>query len=199
MNIRDLWLYKRDGVISLAVLLGVLGLVFLLLLDPVLGQVQRYRSELAKDARLVQEMRGIVAMRDELQANFTAYQEQGLEGWVYSGGSVNNTVLDIQRRVTDQLTLASAQVSSVSPVTAKRQDEYLLVGVEVRFTAGMRTLMEVLQALEQERPLLLVNNLRITPQAQRRTRQGVVPEQLISVQMTVQTYLVPEPEQAQNP
>ena len=188
--IRQLWNNKREGVISLLVLIAVLLFAIALLLSPVVNQVERYRTELAKDARILQQLRAIDNARDTLQSTFEAYQSRDLQSWVYSQTRPDTATLDIQRRVSAELTSAAAQVRSISPLPVKIQDGYSTVGVQVNFTASMPALMEALHALEQDKPLLVIDNARISPVRQRRLRRGEVAEQLVSVQMTVLTFLV---------
>lgn len=187
---RQLWNNKREGVISLLVLIAVLLFAFALLLSPVVNQVERYRTELAKDARILQQLRAIDNARDTLQSTFEEYQSRDLQSWVYSQTRPDTATLDIQRRVSAELTSAAAQVRSISPLPVKIQDGYSTVGVQVNFTASMPALMEALHALEQDKPLLVIENARISPVRQRRLRRGEVAEQLVSVQMTVLTFLV---------
>lgn len=187
---RQLWNNKREGVISLLVLIAVLLFAFALLLSPVVNQVERYRTELAKDARILQQLRAIDNARDTLQSTFEEYQSRDLQSWVYSQTRPDTATLDIQRRVSAELTSAAAQVRSISPLPVKTQDGYSTVGVQVNFTASMPALMEALNALEQDKPLLVIDNARISPVRQRRLRRGEVAEQLVSVQMTVLTFLV---------
>ncbi|NLO55405.1 MAG: hypothetical protein GX105_13315, partial [Gammaproteobacteria bacterium] len=79
---------------------------------------------------------------------------------------------------------------SVSPLPVKMQDGYSMVGVQVNFSASMPALMQALTTLEQEKPLLIIDNVRISPSRTRRLRRDELPEQLVGVQMTVQTFLM---------
>lgn len=189
---RQLWNNKRDGVISLLVLIAVFLFAMMLFLSPVLSQTERYRAELAKDARVVQQLRALDTARDSLESTFQEYQSRDLQSWVYSKESSDSVTLDIQRRVSAELTNASAQVRSVSPLPVKVQDGYATVGVQVNFSASMAALMQALKALEQEKPLLVIDGIRISPIQVRRPRRGEQAEQLVSVQMTVLTFLVAE-------
>ena len=189
---RQLWTSKRDGIISLIVLIAVFLLAIIFILNPVVSQGERYRAELAKDARILQQLRAIDNARDALDSTFQEYQSRDLQSWVYSQARADEVTLDIQRRVSTQLANASAQVRSVSPLPVKLQDGYSLVGVQVNFSASMPALMQALSTLEQEKPLLIIENVRISPSQTRRLRRGELPEQLVGVQMTVQTFLKSE-------
>lgn len=187
--IRQLWLNQRDGIISLLVLAAMSLFAIVLILNPVFSQSERYRAELAKDARILQQLRAIDNARDALDATFQEYQSRDLQSWVYSQARADTVTLDIQRRVSTQLANASAQVRSVSPLPVKLQDGYSMVGVQVNFSASMFALMQTLTALEQEKPLLIIDNVRISPAQTRRLRSGEVAEQSVGVQMTVFTFL----------
>ncbi len=189
---QKLWVRKKEGIISLAVLIAIIFLVIAFTLSPLVSQADRYRSELVKDARILQQLSAIDAARDSLESTFQEYQARDLKSWVYSQERADTVTLDIQRRVSVELASASAQVRSISPLAVKSQNGYSTVGVEVNFTASMYALMQLLKVLEQEKPLLVIDNVRISPVQMRRMRQGEVPEQLVSVQMTVQTFLVAE-------
>ena len=189
---QELWVRKKEGIISLAVLIAIVFLVIVFTLSPLVSQADRYRAELVKDARILQQLRAIDAARDSLESTFQEYQTRDLKSWVYSQERADTVTLDIQRRVSVELANASAQVRSISPLAVKSQNGYSTVGVEVNFTASMYALMQLLKVLEQEKPLLVIDNVRISPVQMRRMRQGEVPEQLVSVQMTVQTFLVAE-------
>lgn len=190
--IRQLWLNQRDGIISLLVLAAIFLFAIVLILNPVFSQVERYRAELAKDARILQQLRAIDNARDALDSTFQEYQSRDLQSWVYSRTRADEVTLDIQRRVSTELANASAQVRSVSPLPVKMQDGYSMVGVQVNFSASMPALMQALNTLEQEKPLLIIENVRISPSQTRRLRRGELPEQLVGVQMTVQTFLKSE-------
>ena len=173
--IRQLWLNQRDGIISLLVLAAIFLFAIVLILNPVFSQVERYRAELAKDARILQQLRAIDNARDALDSTFQEYQRRDLQSWVYSQTRADEVTLDIQRRV--------------SPLPVKLQDGYSLVGVQVNFSASLPALMQTLIALEQEKPLLMIDNVRITPSHPPRLRIGEKAEQLVAVQMTVFTFL----------
>ena len=187
---RQLWTSKRDGIISLIVLIAVFLLAIIFILNPVVSQAERYRAELAKDARVLQQLRAINNARDALDSTFEEYQNRDLQSWVYSQTRADAVTLDIQRRVSTELANASAEVRSVSPLPVKMQDGYSMVGVQVNFSASMPALMQALTTLEQEKPLLIIDNVRISPSRTRRVRRGELPEQLVGVQMTVQTFLM---------
>lgn len=189
--IRQLWMHKRDGLISVLILAVLILFLILLILSPITHQADRYRSELTKDARVLQQLRAINNARENLETTFQEYQNNDLQNWVYSSASADTVTLDIQRRVSTELSNAAAQVLSISPLPVTLQDDYSKVGVQVKFSATMPALMQALNALEQDKPLLVFDSIRIAP-VQIRVRTGEVAPQIVSVDMTVLTFLVPK-------
>ncbi len=188
--IKQLWMNQRDGVISVLVLVAIFLLTLIFILGPVISQKERYRVELTRDARILQQLRALDNARDDLSSRFQEYQDRDLQSWVYSHTGADTVTLDIQRRVSAELANADAQVRTLSPLPMKLEKGYLTVGVQVDFSASIPALMQVLRALEQGKPLLLMGNMSIRP-IQIRVRRDEVAQQLVSVQMTVQTFLVP--------
>ena len=182
-----LWQDKKEGVISWLVLLGVLLLIFLLLLGPVLHHADRYRFELGGDARVLQQLRAIEAVQDEIAQVQQDYQQRDLQGWVYTGQNASDISLDVQRRVSDWLSVT--QVQRITPVRVKADNNYEGLGVQVQFTSSMEELLAVIQQIEQSRPLLAVERMRVSPIAQRSRRNHPEPPQRVNVQMTIHTYV----------
>lgn len=190
--LKQLWIHKRDGIISLAVVVAFFLILFALALTPVLNQVATYRAELARDARILQQLRAVDSARNNLEAVFTEYQDKNLQALVYGQERADKVTLDIQRRVSAELAAASAPVKSVSPLRERIQNEYSVVGVQVEFAASMPSLMQVLTRLEQDKPLLVIDSMVLSPVRVRRAGEQALPEQAVDVKMTVVAFLKPE-------
>ncbi|MET1079714.1 MAG: type II secretion system protein GspM [Pseudomonas sp.] len=182
---------KHQGPISLALLAILILLAGMLVWVPVQAQFARYDEELFRDGRQLQRLQSIDAARMELEILDRQFRERGLQDWVYNSDTEQVAIgLDIQRRVTSTLGKSTAQLRSITPLPAQRRGESTMVGVRVNFSASMPALMESLQALEQGKPLLLVEDFRINPSAARaRQPGGGVSEQVVEVQMSVVTFL----------
>lgn len=182
-----LWQNKKEGIISWLVLLGILLALLLIVLGPVLYHTERYRTELRRDARVLQELRAIEAVQAEISQVSQTYQERNLQDLVYSGRDVNEISLDVQRKLSGWL--GKSQLQRMTPVTTGTADGHTAVGVQVQFTATLEELWQTLSQIEDSKPLLVVERVRLTPLAQRSRRNEPEPPQRVSVQMTVQTYV----------
>lgn len=183
-----LWQDRKEAVASVLALAAVACVVFALLMVPVLYHADRYRSELRKDARILQELRAIDAVQGEIGQVLQNYQERNLQDWVYAGRDADEISLDVQRKVSDWL--SASQLQRMTPVITRMADGYAAVGVHVQFSATMDELLDVLQNIENSRPLLVIGQLRLSPLVQRRQRNQPEPLRRVAVQMTVQTYVL---------
>lgn len=182
-----LWRNNKEGIVSLLLLIGVVLVAIALLLGPVLYHAERYRGELRRDARVLQELRAIEAVHEEIKLVQQSYQERNLQDWVYAGRDVNEISLDVQRKMSAWL--ADSQLQRMTPVVARAGAGHTAVGVQVQFTATMDELLQALRDIETSRPLLVVERIRLSPLVQRQRRNEPEPPQRVSVQMTVQTYV----------
>jgi len=187
-------LSRRDSLVSLAILLLVVLIVAVSVVSPLLNQYERYQYELAKDARLLQQSGAVAKSKEELQQAYQAFEAQKLSGWLYDLKEPAAVALDVQRRVSAELAKNSGQLRTISLMPAKRKGEYLLVGVQVHFTADFDAVLQILEALETEKPLLAVDRLRLSPVVYR-ARAGEIERQQLDVQMTVATFVRAELEQ----
>ncbi|MDX5298030.1 MAG: type II secretion system protein GspM [Gammaproteobacteria bacterium] len=181
----------RQAMVSMLALLLVLLVVGMLLAAPVLEWHARYDQELIKDERILQRLRGMAAARQDVESAFAEFEARSLAAWGYASREAGTVELDIQRRVADAVNAAEAQMRSVSPVSAQKREAYLDVGVRVTFSGSLDAAVEVLQRLEYSVPILLVRDVRITPQGQR-ARRDQPAEQTVEVQMHVSSLLSAE-------
>lgn len=186
----QLWNEKKEGLVSLAILLALILVLIVLLVTPTFYYVERYRAELRKDERVLLELRAIEAAQADIRDAQQRFAERGLLDWVYSGLTVEEAKLDVQRRVSEWL--ADTQVQRITPVTTSTTTAYVGVGVHAQFTATIEELLELAQHIEEARPVLLVERMRMGAVAQRQARNQPSPAQRVTVQMTVLTFIESE-------
>ncbi|SDU36174.1 type II secretion system protein GspM [Halopseudomonas salegens] len=183
---------SRQSLISLSILLGLLLLLLLVALAPLRNQMERYEFELLRDGRMLQQFKGVAAIQPGIDAAGQEFSERGLEQWVYTERSPSDVELDIQRRITEVLNEQQAEMGSIAPQPARTRGEHLNVGVRVRFSGSMPAVLATFTALEQSQPLLMLENVSLTPQRVR-ARRGEVPAQRVDVDLTVSTLMAAPP------
>lgn len=187
------WLRSRKhGLLSLGMLLLAVLFVISLALVPLLERYERYELELVRDGRQMQNLLAISASREELERAFSEYQARSMDNWLYASSDAETVELDIQRRVTAILADQGAMVRTVSPVRGVQKDGYRGVGVRVFVHGSLNSVLGVLTAIEQLRPLLLTEDIRLTPLPVGRGGEELHPQSL-EVEMTILTFLPVEP------
>lgn len=184
------WQDKKEGLVSLAALLVLFIVVVALLIVPLLDQADSYRRELHKDARLLQELRAIEAAQTAINTVQKDFEERGLQKWAYTGATADDVKLDVQRRVSDWL--SGTEVQRITPLVKQEPGRAQGVGVHAQFSTSLDELFNVFNNIEQARPLLVVERLRITPLGQPRSMNQPEPPQKITVEMTVLTFISDE-------
>lgn len=160
----------RDRWLALALLLAVLGLLYLLVLHPLfvapLRETDARIQELqARDARL----RGLLAQRAEVERRLAALDAQGGAGFLAEPTAELAAAALIQQL--EQVVVdASAGSRGCAIVNRTPQGDeaqggrYRKVAVQVRLRCGNAETLAVLHALESARPWLFVDALSITAQ-----------------------------------
>ena len=181
-------LNHRDSLISVALLLLILLVAASFIVSPLVSQYEQYQLELTKDARLLQQLGAVAESKQELQQAFQMFETQELSSWLYDLEEPAAVALDVQRRVSAEVAKNSGQLRTISPMPTKRKDDYLLVGVQVNFTADYESVLQILKELETDKPLLAIDTLRFAPIAYR-ARAGELERQQLNVQMSVTTFV----------
>lgn len=183
------WLQSnKQGVLALTVLLGVVLFVICLASMPLFERSERYRLELAKDGRQMQQLLALSASREELERSYGEFRSKGLDQWVYQGRDAEAIELNIQRQVTEILSGQGVQVRTVSSIRGRQRDDYQVVGVQFSFSGNLAGVMHVFEAIGSIRPLLLVEDLRVAPTGIGYSNEGA-PKQSLEVEMSVITFL----------
>lgn len=187
-------LRRRDSLVSIAILFLVVLIAVTLIVSPLLNQYERYQFELSKDARILQQLGAVANSRQDLQQTYEVFEVQELSNGLYDLKEPAAVALDVQRRVSTEVAKIGGQLRTISPMPTKRKDQYLLVGVQVQFSASYAAVMQVLDELMADKPLLTIDRLRLAPIAYR-ARAGELERQQLDVQMTVATFVRAEPMQ----
>lgn len=160
----------RDRWLALALLLAVLGLLYLLVLHPLfvapLRETDARIQELqARDARL----RGLLAQRAQVERRLAALDAQGGAGFLAEPTAELAAAALIQQleQVVVDASAGSRGCAIVNrtPLGDEAQaGRYRKVAVQVRLRCGNAETLAVLHALESARPWLFVDALSITAQ-----------------------------------
>ncbi|MBD9413985.1 hypothetical protein IB234_05350 [Pseudomonas sp. PDM16] len=183
------WLQShRQGLASLTIAAALFLLFVALVATPLISRWDRYQLELTKDGRVMQHLQAMLASRDDLEQAYADFQQRGLDRWVYQAASAEAIELDIQKRVTDLLSTQGVQVRTVSALRGLQRDDHQIVGMRFLFSGTLPSVLTVFDEIELMRPLLLIEDVRMSPVLQG-GRRDAPQKQLLEIEMSVVTFL----------
>ena len=143
------------------------------LLGPLFQQSALYDREIARDFRILEKLLQLDAAREDIEAATRAHSDGNAAALVYPAGMDQNDIsLDVQKRVTEILNQTGASVATIAAYTTK-EGTYAGAGVKARFSGSLESVSQALHEIETGTPLLLVDELSISPvQNRRRARRN---------------------------
>ena len=158
--------------LALALLVGLVGLAYAVLLSPLWHRYQRVRGEViehvAQTAHMLtvaQDAQRLVEQRDELssQGDWGRYFIQGAHPTLAAAA--------LQRRVESIVKQSGGRLSSTQVLRPEEEQDYLKVAIRVRLALDTSALQQVLYELEGRPPLLTVEALTIIARRSRDARR----------------------------
>lgn len=150
--------------LALGLLGVVLSAVLFLIFLPLLTSWLDYREQKNDLLFRLQRQQAIVARRDSVAQNLESlnqqYQQQG-----YLSNSTTEALAsaELQNIVKTAVTEAGGQLTSTQGLPGRTEDEFVRIAVKVRMSSTIEGLRAVLHSLDSNVPLLLVDQLDISP------------------------------------
>ena len=154
--------YKRWLAVGLLAIL-VMTFVFLLVV-PLINMGISYHEEKTDLIFRLQRQQKIVDRKDQVAENLAAIKAQASEqGYLSSRDTEALASADLQNIVKTAVTDAGGQLTSTQGLPGKLDNGFNLVAVRVRMTGSMDTLRSVLHTFNNTVPILIVDQIDITP------------------------------------
>lgn len=161
--------YQRWLAVSLLVLLvgSLTSLIFVPLLNDWLDLHDQKNNLLFR----LQRQQSIAARSDSVAQNLDNLRQQ-LEQQRYLSQSASEALAsaELQNIIKTTVNDAGGQLTSTQGLPADTENDYLKITVKVRMTGTIETLRTVLHNLESNLPILLIQQLSITPMRGGRNR-----------------------------
>ena len=148
------------SVTSRAVALGLLGLlaaaVWMGAIDPIMKRYDENDQIIADGIRLLAGFRSTIVQGREASVQMSAGDLDRYRGDFLAGPEDAIIIAELQTRLSSLITARNAELSSARALPPKSRDglEYLGLGLQIR--AEMRSIQDVLHAIETGTPLLFV-------------------------------------------
>ena len=148
------------SLISRALALGLLGLLAAILwmgaVDPIKSRYNDNDQAITDGVRLLAGFTSVIIQGHQTDVEITATDLERYRGDFLTGPEDSIIVANLQTQLSSLITARNAELNSARALPPKSRDglEYLGVGLQIR--AEMRSIQEVLHAIETGTPLLFV-------------------------------------------
>jgi len=188
MTLNDAW----QRTLAVGLLLLPLALAYLAVVAPYLDHLEENRERI-EDLKFQLQRLQRAAAKAPLRRRQLKTLESGRSGEQHflKGTTPTLAAAELQNRLGEIIRSAGGETTSTQTLAGKAEGAFTRVAVRVRFTASTPALRRILHTVEAEKPLLIVENLRIRPVRGRRdpkTRK-TVPVDRLNVDMRVVGYL----------
>ncbi|MDT4292295.1 type II secretion system protein GspM [Methylomonas sp. MO1] len=182
--------YQRWLALSLLGLV-LFSVIFLVLL-PLFSSWLDYREQKNDLLFRLQRQQAIVARRDSVAQNLESLNQQyQQQGYLSDSDTEALASAELQNIVKTAVTEAGGQLTSTQGLPGKAEEDFVRVAVKVRMSGSIEALRAVLHSLDTNMPLLLVDQLDISPVrgARNRTTNKMDPSSQLNVSFEVISFM----------
>jgi hypothetical protein len=148
---------------ALALLFGVVGAGFALLVLPLIGHFSDLRAEIGRQRELLGRFEAFAANKDSAEA-VAEQAKAAMQGGLFLSGETDALrTANLQALVTDVAAKNGIRLSSTRALPVQEQGGLRLIGVQAEFEADLKQLQAITAAVEARRPVLFVQSMQIAP------------------------------------
>lgn len=178
--------------LALALLGLVLSTVIFLVLLPLFSSWLDYREQKNDLLFRLQRQQTIVARRDSVAQNLASLNQQyQQQGYLSDSDTEALASAELQNIVKTAVTEAGGQLTSTQGLPGKAEEDFVRIAVKVRMSGSIEALRAVLHSLDTNVPLLLVDQLDISPVrgARNRNTNKMDPSSQLNVSFEVISFM----------
>ncbi|WKJ88709.1 type II secretion system protein GspM [Methylomonas montana] len=177
---------------ALALLLLVVSAIILSVLLPLVTNWLDYREQ--KDDLLfrLQRQQTIAARRDSVAQNLELlHQQYQQQGYLSNSDTEALASAELQNIIKTAVTEAGGQLTSTQGMPGRTENDFVRIAVKVRMSGSIESLRTVLHSLDTNVPLLLVDQLDISPVrgARNRSTNKMDPSAQLNVSFEVISFM----------
>lgn len=177
---------------ALALLLLVVSAIILSVLLPLVINWLDYREQ--KDDLLfrLQRQQTIAARRDSVAQNLELlHQQYQQQGYLSNSDTEALASAELQNIIKTAVTEAGGQLTSTQGMPGRTENDFVRIAVKVRMSGSIESLRTVLHSLDTNVPLLLVDQLDISPVrgARNRSTNKMDPSAQLNVSFEVISFM----------
>ncbi|MCQ8118291.1 type II secretion system protein GspM [Methylomonas rosea] len=178
--------------LALSLLGFVLFTVIFLVLLPLFSSWLDYREQKNDLLFRLQRQQAIVARRDSVAQNLESLNQQyQQQGYLSDSDTEALASAELQNIVKTAVTEAGGQLTSTQGLPGKAEEDFVRIAVKVRMSGSIEALRAVLHSLDTNMPLLLVDQLDISPVrgARNRSTNKMDPSSQLNVSFEVISFM----------
>lgn len=178
--------------LAVGLLIAVIAAFIFAVLVPLVSTELAYREEKNDLLFRLQRQQAIAARESAVVENLEAVKQQFQEQNYFSNSDTEALAsAELQNIVKTAVTEAGGQLTSTQGLPGKEEGGFFHIAVKVRMTANMETLSAVLHTIETAVPVLIIDQLDITPVrgARNRTTNKIDPSMQMNVSFQVVSFM----------
>lgn len=178
--------------LALGLLAALVLVTVLAALLPLFNTWLDYREQKETLLFRLQRQQTIAARRDSVAQNLDFLHEQfQQQGYLSDSDTESLASAELQNIIKTAVTDAGGQLTSTQGLPGKTEDGFMRILVKVRMSCSMEALRAVLYALETNIPLLLIDQLDISPVrgARNRSNNKLEPSSQLNVSFQVVSFM----------
>lgn len=155
---------NKSRLMALALLAGMVALVFFAAVMPLLKSAADYRETIQDLEFKLQRFRKIAAEKDYWLAHLEEIKHEGeQEEHFIARNTAALASADLQSKIKEVITVAGGELISTQVIPEHKEDQFTRIAIKVRMTGSTDMLRQVLYAFESQNPILFVENLNLRP------------------------------------
>lgn len=179
---------------ALTLLLMVLAAVYWLVDQIWVAKYEFYQTEIEKLQDRLQRLQAMSATRESLEAQIERVREDSsVDAYYLQQTSPTLAASQLQQQVKAVVEGNGGSLVSTQILPVTQEDGFPRVAIRVQMTGGTEILWKVLHTLESNRPLLFIDDLRVTARTIRRRnprdRSSIETELQLTTQFELAGYL----------
>lgn len=183
---------RQQRWLAVGLLVLVLSAIVMLVLVPLLSSWLDYREQKTDLLFRLQRQQAIAARQDSVAQNLELLNQQyQQQGYLSNSDTEALASAELQNIVKTAVTEAGGQLTSTQGLPGKTEDDFVRIAVKVRMSGSIEALRAVLHSLDSNVPLLLIDQLDISPVrgVRNRTTNKIDPSTQLNVSFQVISFM----------
>ena len=183
---------RQQRWLAVGLLVLVLSAIVMLVLVPLLSSWLDYREQKTDLLFRLQRQQAIAARQDSVAQNLELLNQQyQQQGYLSNSDTEALASAELQNIVKTAVTEAGGQLTSTQGLPGKTEDDFVRIAVKVRMSGSIEALRAVLHSLDSNVPLLLIDQLDISPVrgVRNRTTNKIDPSTQLNVGFQVISFM----------